>query len=46
MMDEKLHKFLMVIREVAAMLLAGYEDYLGIPYDKSVLANRQSKARR
>lgn len=44
-MDEKLFKFHMVIREAFAILLAGYEDYLGIPYDKSVLARRRSKVR-
>lgn len=44
-MDEKLYKFHMVIREAIAILMAGYEDFLGIPYDKSILARRRSKVR-
>lgn len=42
-MDHRLKVFLYAVRESITVFLAAVEDYLDIPYDKSVLARRRSK---
>jgi hypothetical protein len=44
-MDDKVKTLLWAIREAGAIFLAAVEDYLDVPYDKSVLAKRRAKVR-
>lgn len=44
-MNQKLVVFLYAIREAVTVFLAAVEDYLDIPYDKSVLARRRTKVK-
>lgn len=42
---DKQKLFLEAIRDIAAQMIAAIEDYLGIAYDRSVLAKRREKVR-
>jgi hypothetical protein len=44
-MDDRLRALLWSIREAAAIFLAALEDYLDVPFDKSVLAKRRARVR-
>lgn len=42
---DKLRLLWLGIREAAALFISKVEDYLDIPYDKSLLASRREKVR-